>query len=93
MLATAGASIGVVVVAATPAAAAPEPAPEPKMLALKSNGVGVCVSQLAIMPELIGFERLGQDVSNPASTKTLLEAIKTVRSPECGYPPEPGHLP
>ena len=88
MMATSAASVVFVAVAATPVAAAPEP----KTVALKSNGLGVCVSQLAIMPEIIGVDRLGQDVSNLARTKTLLQAITTVRSPECGYPPGPGHL-
>jgi hypothetical protein len=89
MVGTTGAWVAMAAIAATPAAAAPEP----KEVAMHSNGLGVCVSQLAIMPELIGFERLGQDVSNLARSRTLLEAIKTVRSPQCGHPPGPGHLP
>ena len=65
--------------------------PVPREVALNSNGVGVCVSQVALQPELFQVEHLGQFVSSidPGTGPEVLEAA---RSPECGYPPGPGHL-
>jgi len=73
----------------------------PKEVATNSNGVGVCMSQVAIQPELLGASRLGAVVSSAAEPGTpgsevpeLLDGVDGdvgLRN-TCGGPPGPGHL-
>jgi hypothetical protein len=70
--------------AATPALAASDP----KLVAEKNNGVGICMSQIAIQPELVGADRLGQEARNRFSNVGGLEGLRNA----CGGPPGPGHL-
>jgi hypothetical protein len=76
---------------AAPALAAPPEYP---------HGVGVCVSQVAIMPELVGVDRWGDAVRDVAGTASpgsempvLLDDLRGDGPGGCGAPPGPGHLP
>lgn len=69
---------------ATPALAASDP----KLVAEKNNGVGICMSQVAIQPELIGADRLGQQARHGFAGIGGLEGLRNA----CGGPPGPGHL-
>ncbi|MGY1744014.1 hypothetical protein [Blastococcus sp. SYSU D00695] len=55
--------------------------------------MGVCVSQIAIMPELLGVgaTNLGQAARVAAQERFLLEELAGLRN-TCGNPPGPGHL-
>jgi hypothetical protein len=75
---------------ATPAGAA---APE------FPHGVGVCMSQVAIQPELAEVARLGELVQTAAGPGTeasdvpsLLDDLRGDGPGGCGAPPGPGHL-
>lgn len=56
-------------------------------VALKNRGAGVCVSQVAILPELVGADRLGQ-FARGGSLRAELAELRNA----CGSPPGPGHL-
>jgi hypothetical protein len=60
-------------------------------LATKSNGVGVCFSQLAIDPDTIGADSLGAAIRAMAGSD-LPASLDGARN-ACGEPPGPGHLP
>jgi hypothetical protein len=81
--------VGVVL---TPGIASAQPQPHEE--AHPNQGAGVCVSQIAIMPELLelGVTNLGQAARVAARQKFLVEYLDTLRD-ECGNPPGPGHLP
>jgi len=75
---------------ASPAAAGPPETP---------HGVGVCMSQVAIAPELMGAERHGDIMSELAGkgtpgsdVKLLLDDFRGDGPGGCGAPPGPGHL-
>src|SRR5262245_20915094 len=75
---------------ASPASASPPEFP---------HGVGVCMSQVAIAPELAGAERLGDVVtefagksSSGSDVKLLLQDFRGDGAGGCGAPPGPGHL-
>lgn len=84
---TAGLTALLLIGAAAPALAAPEP----RDVAQKSKGLGVCVSQVAVQPGLIGVERLGQAARELAQDKMIQEEQAGLRN-ACGGPPGPGHL-
>lgn len=63
------------------------------------HGVGVCMSQVAIQPDLAGADRLGQLVSESAGKQanrngvpTLIADLRGDGPGGCGAPPGPGHL-
>lgn len=63
------------------------------------HGVGVCMSQIAIDPTLVGADHLGQAVSGLASPGTAgsgvssaLAGLRGDGDGGCGAPPGPGHL-
>lgn len=63
--------------------------------AANSNGVGVCVSQLAIDPSIIGVDRLGEGMSataGPGTAGSGIPASLDGARNTCGEPPGPGHL-
>ncbi|MEA3077000.1 MAG: hypothetical protein QOF60_1908 [Actinomycetota bacterium] len=67
-------------------------APAGAELAAKSNGVGVCISQVAIAPEqILGVSSLGQVIRKLGSTGDLHPLLDGARN-TCGEPPGPGHL-
>lgn len=82
----------VVLFAGSPADAAPPEFP---------HGVGVCVSQVAIRPDFLGLERLGDFVQSVAAPGTQGSGVPAFFDLElrgdgpggCGQPPGPGHLP
>ncbi len=82
--AAAGLTLFILVGTATPALAVSEP----KLVAEKNNGVGVCISQVAIQPELIGADRLGEEARARFANVGGLDGLRN----ECGGPPGPGHL-
>ena len=65
----------------------------------KGHGVGICLSQVAIQPDLIEADRLGQVVSAIAGAASsgsdvpaFLEEVRNDGPGGCGEPPGPGHL-
>jgi hypothetical protein len=60
--------------------------------AAKSNGVGVCLSQVALdTSDILGFDRLGIALSGAARSGELAPLLSGSRN-SCGEPPGPGHL-
>lgn len=56
-----------------------------------SNGVGVCISQVAIAPdEILGVNSLGSAIRTIAGPE--LPAFLNESRGACGEPPGPGHL-
>lgn len=55
-----------------------------------SQGVGVCFSQIAIMPDIVGAGSLGEAIRTKAGPDlpSQLAGDRGV----CGEPPGPGHL-
>ena len=69
--------------------------PAGAQLAEKSQGVGVCMSQVAIRPDLVEASTLGEFMRNLAgpgdagsNVASELEGFRNA----CGPPPGPGHL-
>ena len=77
-----GLTIATLTLAASPAAAVER--------ASKSNGIGVCRSQIAIDPSQIGFTSLGAAMRTIAGPE--LPAMLDGERNACGEPPGPGHL-
>lgn len=64
-------------------------------IAPNSNGVGVCFSQLAIDPSIIGVTRFGDGIKTfaaPGSPGSDIPANLAGDRNACGEPPGPGHL-
>jgi hypothetical protein len=63
--------------------------------AARSNGVGVCLSQVAIDPTIIGVTHLGEAIHSIAGPGTpgsdAPASLEDLRN-TCGEPPGPGHL-
>ena len=59
-------------------------------IAPKSNGIGVCRSQIAIDPSQVGLSHLGEGMRTLAGPglPALLDGDRNA----CGEPPGPGHL-
>lgn len=88
--AAAASSLPLLALGASPAAAQPSEYP---------HGVGVCISQLAIDPTLIGVAHLGAAISSLASpgqpgsdVPAALDGARGDGPSGCGAPPGPGHL-
>ncbi len=76
---------GAVTVAAVLGLAGPASAEK----AATSNGVGVCLSQVAIDPSLVGLNNLGEHMRTlGGTTPSELDGLRNA----CGEPPGPGHL-
>ena len=77
------------VVLALPLAASAAPPENP-------HGAGVCLSQVAIQPEAVGANRLGDAVSSLAaqggSVPALIDSARGDGANGCGAPPGPRHL-
>lgn len=59
--------------------------------ASKNQGVGVCMSQVAINPEFVDAPRLGSFARSLAKEQQLVAELDGLRN-ACGEPPGPGHL-
>lgn len=59
-------------------------------IASKSNGVGVCLSQVATDPSIVGLDRLGDGIRERAKAQTVPTDLDGSRN-ACGEPPGPRH--
>jgi hypothetical protein len=61
--------------------------------AARSNGVGICISQLAIEPSILEASSLGEvmgEIAGPDLPAIINEDFELRNT--CGEPPGPGHL-